>query len=59
MDANGLLISMPIFPGNTSDTKTVRRVMKDIKESYDLGRIIVVADKGLNLSRNIDVITIA
>lgn len=30
--------------------------MKDVKESYGLGRLVVVADKGLNSSKNIDVI---
>jgi transposase len=56
MDANGLPVSMSMFPGNTSETTTLRPVMKDVKESYGLGRIIVVADKGLNSSKNIDVI---
>jgi len=30
--------------------------MKDIKKSYGLGRLVVVADKGLNSSKNIDAI---
>jgi transposase len=56
MDGNGLPVSMSIFPGNTSDTKTLKPVMEDVKESYGLGRIIVVADKGLNSSDNINTI---
>lgn len=56
IDSNGLPVSMSIFPGNTSDTLTLQPTMKDIKESYGLGRLIVVADKGLNSSKNIDVI---
>ncbi|MEO1785370.1 IS1634 family transposase, partial [Thermodesulfobium sp. 4217-1] len=56
IDSNGLPISMSIFPGNTSDSLTLQPVMKDVKESYGLGRLIVVADKGLNSSKNIDVI---
>jgi transposase len=56
MDSNGLPVSMSIFPGNTSDSLTLQPTMKDIKESYGLGRLIVVADKGLNSSKNIDVI---
>lgn len=31
--------------------------MKDVKESYGLGRLVVVTDKGLNSSKNIDVIS--
>lgn len=50
MDGNGLPVSMSIFPGNTSDSPT----LKQIKESYGMGRLVVVADKGLNSSKNID-----
>jgi len=56
MDSNGLPVSMSIFPGNTGDTLTLQPTMKDIKASYNLGRIVVVADKGLNSSKNIDTI---
>jgi len=54
MDSNGLPVSMSIFPGNTSESLTLQPTMKDIKESYGLGRLVVVADKGLNSSKNID-----
>ena len=56
MDNNGLPVSMSIFPGNTSESLTLQPAMKDIKESYGLGRLTVVADKGLNSSKNIDAI---
>lgn len=54
MDSNGLPVSMSIFPGNTSESLTLQPTMKDVKESYGLGRLVVVADKGLNSSKNID-----
>jgi transposase len=54
MDSNGLPVSMAIFPGNTSESLTLQPAMKDIKQSYGLGRLTVVADKGLNSSKNID-----
>jgi transposase len=44
---------MSIFPGNTSESLTLQPTMKDVKETYELGRIVVVADKGLNSSKNI------
>ena len=56
MDGNGLPVSMSIFPGNTSETLTLQPTMKDVKESYGLGRLVVVADKGLNSSKNINAI---
>ena len=39
MDSNGLPISMSIFPGNKSESLTLQPTMKDVKESYGLGRI--------------------
>jgi transposase len=56
MDSNGLPVNMSIFPGNTSDSLTLQPTMKDIKASYGLGRLVVVADKGMNSSKNIDAI---
>lgn len=54
IDSNGLPVSMSLFPGNTSDCMTLRPVMKEVRECYGVGRLIVVADKGLNSSKNID-----
>lgn len=56
IDSNGLPVSMSLFKGNTSDTKTLQPIMREIKDSYNLERLIVVADKGLNSSSNIDYI---
>ena len=56
IDGNGLPVNMAIFPGNTSESLTLQPAMKDIKQSYGLGRITVVADKGLNSSNNINAI---
>lgn len=56
MDANQLPIAMSLFPGNTADSVTIQPVMKEIKAAYGLGRLIVVADKGLNSQANIDYI---
>lgn len=56
MDQNGLPVSMSIFPGNTSEKKTLEPTMANVKSSYGLGRLIVVADKGLNSGKNIDMI---
>jgi hypothetical protein len=54
MDGNGLPVNMSVFPGNTGETKTLEPVMRDVKTSYGLGRLIVVADKALNSSDNIN-----
>jgi transposase len=56
MDIHGIPVSMSLFPGNQSETATLNPIMSDIKEAYGLGRLIVVADKGLNSSKNLEVI---
>lgn len=56
MDENGLPINYSIFPGNTSDSLTLPTIFKEIKETYNLNRLIVVADKGMNSNDNIDLI---
>ena len=54
MDGNGLPVSMSLFPGNTSNCATLQPAMQKMREEYGLGRLIVVAGKGMNTSRNID-----
>lgn len=54
MDENSLPVCMSIFPGNTSDSLTFQPTMNKIKENYSLKKIIAVADKGMNSTKNID-----
>lgn len=54
MDENSLPVCMSIFPGNTSDSLTFQPTMNKIKENYNLKKIIAVADKGMNSSKNIN-----
>ena len=56
IDSNGLPISMSIFPGNTSESLTLQPTMNEVKKAYGLGRLVMVADKGVNSSKNIDLI---
>lgn len=56
IDSNGLPISMSLFPGNTSESLTLPPVLSELKKSHELDRLIVVADKGLNSSKNIEMI---
>jgi transposase len=54
IDSKGLPVSMSLFPGNTSDCMTLRPVMEAVRSAYGLERLIVIADKGLNSTKNID-----
>lgn len=53
MDNKGLPITYQLFPGNTNDCLTYRPNLSRIKNDYNLGRVVVVADKGMTTGDNI------
>lgn len=53
MDEKSFPICYKLFPGNTNDCQTLLPIISEVKKTYDLGKVIVVADKGLNTSNNI------
>ncbi|SNT02163.1 Transposase DDE domain-containing protein, partial [Anaerovirgula multivorans] len=53
MDNSGLPITYKLFEGNTNDCTTLMPVLDDLKNDYNFGRVIVVADKGMNTGENI------
>ncbi|MFA7372747.1 MAG: IS1634 family transposase [bacterium] len=53
LDRLGLPITYKLFSGNTNDCNTLLPVLSEVRERYDIGRMVVVADKGLNTSDNI------
>lgn len=52
-DSNGLPIAYELFPGNTSDKVTLRPIIGKTEPHYKLGRIVVVADRGVITGDNI------
>lgn len=53
MDNSGLPITYKLFEGNTNDCNTLMPVLDELKDDYNFGRVIVVADKGMNTGENI------
>lgn len=53
MDNSGLPITYKLFEGNTNDSTTLMPVLNELKDNYNFGRVIVVADKGMNTGENI------
>jgi hypothetical protein len=53
MDTSGIPVSYDLFPGNKNDCETLMPLLYKVKRDYDIGRIIVVADKGINTADNI------
>lgn len=52
LDKAGLPITYELFRGNTTDYETLLPVLSKLKQSFNLKRAIVVADKGLNSGEN-------
>lgn len=53
MDSSNIPIAYDLFPGNESEKLSLLPIAKRIKANCNLGRIIVVADRGLNTSDNV------
>ena len=53
LDADAIPITYCLFRGNTHDSQTMMPLLQETRTDYGLGRIITVADKGLNSGDNI------
>lgn len=53
LDSKGLPLAFHLFPGNQSEKVSLNPILNRVKEEYGLGRLVVVADKGLNSGDNI------
>lgn len=53
IDSLGLPMCYKLFGGNTNDCLTLRPMVQELQKNYNVGRVIVVADKGLNTGNNI------
>lgn len=53
VDNNGIPITYKLFPGNQTDKTTLIPSLGKIQHNYSLGRIIVVADRGIITGDNI------
>ncbi|MEG2230353.1 MAG: IS1634 family transposase [Bacilli bacterium] len=52
IDNNGLPVSYKLFSGNTQDKTTFKDVLENDIENMKLGKIVVVADNGMNTQEN-------
>jgi transposase len=53
LDADAIPITYRLFKGNTHDSQTMMPLLQKTRADYGLGRIITVADKGLNSGDNV------
>ena len=52
IDNNGIPVSHKLFPGNTQDKTTFKNVLENDVDEMNLGKIVVVADNGMNTQEN-------
>lgn len=53
LDEDAIPITYRLFEGNTHDSQTLMPILQETRKLYGLGRIITVADKGLNCGDNV------
>jgi hypothetical protein len=53
IDDNGLPVAYKLFPGNHIDQTTLRPALKKSIDTLNFGKVIIVADGGLNSDKNI------
>lgn len=56
---DGVPIAHHVFPGNTNDATTLSGVLTDLQERFGVGRIAVVADRGLISEANLADVEVA
>ena len=47
MSRDGFPIAHEVFPGNTAEVETFRHVLAEVRTRFNLGRVILVADRGM------------
>lgn len=57
MDSNGIPMAFHTFSGNESEKTNMLLAIQRVKKDYEIGRIIVIADRGLNTSDNTSILS--
>ena len=50
----GLPLAVKVFPGNTSDLASFSEIVEDLKSTHNLTKVIIVGDRGMFSTANID-----
>lgn len=57
MDSNGIPMAFHTFSGNESEKTNMLPAIQRVKKDYEIDRIIVIADRGLNTSDNTSILS--
>jgi len=53
-DGRGCPVAISVYPGNTSDSVTFMPEVKRLREQFDIGRMVMVGDRGMISQKAID-----
>jgi len=56
-DQNGRPISCPMWPGNTTDAKTIVPVAASLRKRFGVGDVAIVADRGMVGKKNMEALS--
>lgn len=56
LDTEGMPIGYELFPGNTFDGKTMVNSLENLKKKFNIRKVVIVADRGLNSKSNLNLI---
>jgi hypothetical protein len=57
VDRRGWPIAWQVFPGNTADTKALDAIVAALRERFAIGRVVIVADRGMISAGTIRLLT--
>src|SRR5450759_5617139 len=57
LDADGTPVCSEVWPGNTTDVKTLIPIVDRLKQTFHVERVCIVADRGMISRETIDAIT--
>jgi transposase len=56
IDCEGRPVGLDVHPGNTFEGKTLEKALEKLKKRFEIRRIVVVADRGINSKLNLKAI---
>ncbi|MBU1339859.1 MAG: IS1634 family transposase [Acidobacteria bacterium] len=57
VDRKGWPVSWEVFPGNTADPVAFKAMVMKMRQRFRIGRIVVVADRGMMSEKSVDLLT--
>jgi hypothetical protein len=57
-DDRGCPIKIEVFPGNTADASNFTPMVNEVRREFNLSRVVVVGDRGMISSKNIEILKI-